>query len=342
MQYDISKEKSAEYLRQAIQHMSMQEAAFHPVSYALWYEYSSGEHARLIEEVDALIEREKKLNEKNTHQLFQKHIASPDAAAAKQIIDRVDQVVAGVSNTTEKAGVDASRFRKTLAAWSGKIQHLDSELSRQVEGLVSGTLDMEQSLQALQQTLHLSLQEIAELKNEIVKARQEAMLDGLTGLMNRKTFDTALSHCLEAMPAQDSFLIIADIDFFKRINDNYGHVFGDKVIQAVGNIIKKTCSDLNVAGRYGGEEFILLLQHTSLEIAREIAESIRQQVASINIKNAVTQRWISNITLSLGIAAYQTGDTTDSLISRADQALYTAKAMGRNQVTVQSTQRAAA
>ncbi|HSH86538.1 MAG: GGDEF domain-containing protein [Methylophilus sp.] len=343
MQYEITKEKSAEYLRQAIQHMSMQDAAFHPVSYAVWYEYSSGEHAHLIDEVNSLIEKEKKLNEKSTAQLFNKHIASLDADSAQDIVDRFNHVVSDISASTEKAGQDTSHFSKTLDAWSGELQQLDGEVSRHMVGLLSETANIQQSMQTLQHQLTTSLHEITDLKNEIIKAKQEAISDGLTGLMNRRGFDVTLKHSLEsASDFEDTCLIIGDIDFFKRVNDSYGHLFGDKVIQAVARIMKTVSGDLYTAARYGGEEFVLLLPHTPLETAREVAETIRRHVANISIKNNVTSKLISNITISLGVTAYQAGETAESFLNRADQALYTSKAKGRNQVTLIADELAAA
>jgi diguanylate cyclase len=343
MQYEISKEKSAEFLRQAIQHMSMQDAAFHPVSYAVWYEYSSGEHAHLIDEVNSLIEKEKKLNEKSTAQLFNKHIASLDADSAQNIVDRFTHVVSDINASTIKAGQETTQFRKTLDAWSGELQQLDGKVASHMGQLLSETAHIQQSMHTLQHQLQSSLQEITDLKNEIVKAKQEAISDGLTGLMNRRGFDLALHHSLESASANaDTCLIIGDIDFFKRVNDTYGHLFGDKVIQAVARIMKAVSGDLYTAARYGGEEFVLLLPHTTLETAREVAESIRQHVANISIKNNVTSKLISNITISLGVTAYQPGESTDSFLNRADQALYTSKAKGRNQVTIITEELAAA
>ncbi|MGS7457463.1 GGDEF domain-containing protein, partial [Mycobacterium tuberculosis] len=83
----------------------------------------------------------------------------------------------------------------------------------------------------------------------------------MTGLMNRKGFDTALHQCLDTVANDETCLVIADIDFFKRVNDSYGHLFGDKVIQAVDRILKTVSGNLYTAARYGGEEFVLLLPH---------------------------------------------------------------------------------
>lgn len=333
MKYEITKEKSAEYLRQAIHHMSMQDAAFHPVSYAVWYEYSSGEHARLIEEVNHLIEKEKKLNEKSTAHIFNKHISGTDVESAKVLVERFNQTMTDMTSSTQKAGMETAQFKKSLDDWSDVVQQLDAPLGARLGSLLSDTVQMQTSMHTLQNKLESSLEEIADLQTQIMKVKQEAISDGLTGLMNRKGFDTALHQCLESVTNDEVCLVIADIDYFKRVNDSYGHLFGDKVIQAVAKVLKNASGALYTAGRYGGEEFVMLLPHTSVEIAKEVAETIRRQVAAITIKNNITQKLISNITISLGVTSYHPNESVDSFISRADQALYTSKAHGRNQVT---------
>jgi len=139
--------------------MSMQDAAFHPVSYAVWYEYSSGEHARLIDEVNDLIEKEKKLNEKSTAHLFNKHIASTDTDSAKVLVERFSQVVTNITSSTEKAGQDTSQFRKSLDAWSDEIQQLDPKLGAQLGALLADTEQMQTSMHGLQHQLEASLEE---------------------------------------------------------------------------------------------------------------------------------------------------------------------------------------
>ncbi len=340
MQYQVTKEKSAEYLRLAVHHMTQQEAAFHPVSYAVWYEYASGEHARLIEEVNLLIEKEKKLTEKSTARLFSQHIAGINEAGAQAIVDRFSRVMTDITTTTTQTGKHTTQFKKALEDWSEEIQQLDRETSVDIEALLNHTESMQGSIHQLQEKLESSADEMTRLKDEIIQARQEAMSDGLTGLINRKGFDAALGRCLtqqletlEESP-ETTCLLIADIDFFKRINDSYGHLFGDKVIKAVAQILRAAGAEHHTAARYGGEEFVLLLPETSLAAAEKIAEDIRKKVEQITIKNSVSQAQISNITISLGLTPYIAGESPESFISRADKALYASKAKGRNQVTV--------
>lgn len=355
MQYQVSKAQSAEYLRLAVHHMTQQDTAFHPVSYAVWYEYASGEHAKLIEEMDALIAREQKLNEKNTSKLFEKYIAKIDDAGAQAIIDRFGQVVADIHHSTSQAGKQTHHFHDALHAWSAEIQQLAPSAQAKLNRMLDHTRDMQGSIHDLQDKLAASAEEMTLLKNEISRARQEALSDGLTGLSNRKGFDAALVKCLHAYEsnqtpaAKSACLLIADIDFFKKINDSYGHLFGDKVIKAVAQILLKASHQQTnqlasqpprlqptqaTAARYGGEEFVLLLPDTPIETAIKIAEDIRKQVERITIKNNLSQTEISNITISLGVTPYLKGESSDAFIARADKALYASKAKGRNQVTV--------
>lgn len=340
MEYQVSKEKSAEYLRLAINHMTQQDTAFHPVNYAVWYEYASGEHAKLIEEIDAMIEKEKKLNEKSTARLFKKHIANIDDASAHAIIDRFGQVMTDINHSTSQAGQDTSNFKQVLQSWSDEIKASAHPSNHGLQEIIHQTMHMQGSIDHLQDKLATSAEEMTRLKNEINRARQEALSDGLTGLVNRKGFDAALSKCLSNYKKtglnmhRPACLLIADIDFFKKINDSYGHLFGDKVIKAVAQILQKANADLGTAARYGGEEFVLLLPDTPIETAAHIAEDIRRKVERITIKNNLAHTEVSNITISLGVTPYMMGETSDAFIARADKALYASKAKGRNQVTV--------
>lgn len=347
MQYQVSKEKSAEYLRLAINHMTQQDTAFHPVSYAVWYEYASGEHAKLMEEMDALIAKEKKLNEKNTARLFDKHIAKIDDAGAQAIIDRFGQVMTDINHSTSQAGKDTSHFQHALQTWSDEIKQFDQSSHHALQEILTHTMQMQGSIEHLQDKLVASTDEMTRLQNEISRARQEAISDGLTGLINRKGFDTALGQCLSAYQhtgaklLKPACLLIADIDYFKKINDSYGHLFGDKVIKAVAQILQLANADQGTAARYGGEEFVLLLPDTSIETATKIAEDIRKKVERISIKHNQVHTEVSHITISLGVTPYRIGESSEAFIARADQALYASKAKGRNQVTVYQEEMAA-
>jgi len=155
-----------------------------------------------------------------------------------------------------------------------------------------------------------------------------AITDNLTGLSNRhqthKELDTKIA---KFHRYNDSFaLLMIDIDYFKRVNDNFGHDVGDYVLQELSNIITKQIRENDHFSRWGGEEFLIVLPKISLEEAYEVADKIRSLIENYSFKN------IDSITLSIGVTTIKEKDTKESLLKRVDDALYEAKRKGRNRV----------
>ena len=162
---------------------------------------------------------------------------------------------------------------------------------------------------------------------------EQAATDPLTGLSNRRNLLT-LAEQVQARAQRSHLptaLVIADIDHFKRINDQLGHDAGDQVLVHIGLLLSRTCRAQDIVARWGGEEFLILLPATNGEAALALAERIRQTVAAQPLVYAH-----ASITpaLSLGVAELEPGETLDSAIARADHALYRSKEEGRNRVTV--------
>lgn len=158
-----------------------------------------------------------------------------------------------------------------------------------------------------------------------------ANLDGLTQLYNKSYFIDALSKefSFSRRNRQPLSLIMFDIDYFKKINDTFGHMAGDLVLKTIGSLITKSVRLENIACRYGGEEFAIVLRQVNGELAHMIAERLRKQIE--NEKIAFRGKPIQ-VTISLGIATYESGnfDTIEDFIQCADENLYSAKELGRN------------
>lgn len=166
--------------------------------------------------------------------------------------------------------------------------------------------------------------------------RALAMTDELTGLSNRRYLLTRLAAMLEAPGASPCALLIADLDHFKPINDAYGHLIGDEVLKAVGAALKGAVREPVFLGRLGGEEFLVVLPDTDPESARHAGERIREAVAAIDAR-----RWFEHrvLTISVGVTVAQAGvDTVSGALKHADEALYAAKAAGRNCVCTREQQ----
>lgn len=163
--------------------------------------------------------------------------------------------------------------------------------------------------------------------------REMATTDGLTGLTNHRTFQQAFDNMLARARRRQSTLclILTDIDHFKRLNDTYGHPFGDEVLRGVARVLGAAVRDVDLAARYGGEEFALILEDSDEEGGRLLAERIRQEVERLTFTH--DPKGQVSVTLSLGLASWpHDGDSKVEIIARADQALYHAKHGGRNQV----------
>lgn len=173
-----------------------------------------------------------------------------------------------------------------------------------------------------------------ELERLNASLKSVATLDWLTGLPNRRQLHTQLdSEIWRSRRHGHTFAIVmADVDYFKSYNDKHGHLAGDEVLRSVGELLRSSGRAEHVCARYGGEEFAVIMPETDLEAARIWAERIRHQFESHPFENRETQPG-GRLTVSMGIACFPAdGADGDSLLSKADEALYRAKALGRNRV----------
>jgi diguanylate cyclase (GGDEF)-like protein len=160
-------------------------------------------------------------------------------------------------------------------------------------------------------------------------------MDGLTGVFNRRAFTEALHKEFERARRYEHTLslIIVDLDFLKKINDNFGHMAGDEAIRAIGQVLRQSSRSIDFCARYGGEEFCLLLPNTEIDMAEQLAERLRRLINEIEVEG------YGNISASLGVASFPLHcDSADDLFHKADEALYCAKQGGRNCVKVSTAQ----
>lgn len=175
----------------------------------------------------------------------------------------------------------------------------------------------------------------ANIYAEILK---HATLDALTGFNNRRQLEERIKQEVSSAKRQKRNLcaIMTDVDFFKSANDTYGHAVGDLVLKTIARVIKMQLRDYDIAGRYGGEEFSIILPYTKLSEAQMVAERLRKAVEKTKIdiskvNSDVTEKNIG-VTISLGVAEYSPDDDENTLLQKADKALYKAKENGRNRV----------
>jgi len=222
--------------------------------------------------------------------------------------------------------------------WPIEVQNLDSgsaEFSKNCENpkfyraSVSPILAKNNSLMAK----IILFSDITDNVNLLKELENAAYIDSLTGLYNRKHFIELASVDIERALRlnQSIYTAMLDLDFFKNVNDTYGHAAGDTVLKATAGIIRQTIRSYDLLGRYGGEEFLLLLTAIDAPEAHRLMERIRENMEH----SIVNYEGIEiNITCSIGLARFLESDTLESSVKKADDALYVAKKSGRNQVKV--------
>jgi diguanylate cyclase len=224
-----------------------------------------------------------------------------------------------------KVDVLKSELLESLDAIAVRLEDYQNSYGNKLHSLQSSKVELTSHIQDLEK-------ENVELLSQLNKERKLSMMDTLTQLPNRQGFNKRLEEELSRAQRYNQYLSIAilDIDFFKRINDDFGHLVGDKVLRMIAKEMKRKCRESDYIARFGGEEFILLLPQTSLEDAHIAVDKLRKHVETCPFHY---QNQPVPLTISGGVAERQTQETVESWMDRADTALYESKHKGRNQVT---------
>ena len=194
------------------------------------------------------------------------------------------------------------------------------------------TLDMTLASETYHKAHVESLEDnLANLRVERARLAWHVKHDDLTKVASRHHAMAILERELKLLPSEGTNLcvLMADLDHFKQVNDRYGHIVGDRVLNEVASRMKACVRDPDVVGRYGGEEFLVVLPDTQLQVSLEIAERIRRRLEAspVHIEDNLIE-----LTISIGVAQAKRGETLEALVGRADSALYLAKQRGRNRV----------
>jgi diguanylate cyclase len=209
---------------------------------------------------------------------------------------------------------DVQQLKQRLMAEVGDLQRIAGERQRQ-----------------WRETVEMFESRVAVLEQQLVTVKQEAALDPLTGIANRRTFELAVREAVQA-PHRELIVAILDLDDFKGVNDHGGHPAGDRVLQAVAQALKSSVRKKDVVARIGGDEFALLGLGTTVREAESRIRSLIDSLAEVPT-GLESPTFVS---ASCGLAEYCAGDTLESLMRRADQALYEAKRQGKHRLVVKS------
>lgn len=313
-----------------------------PENYALWYLYTTGRERKLVSIIDQMKEK----NESFTQQAMQElreNFLSPHMA--QQEIRRhtfsVQGLMSDLLEIITAATGETFAYNKSLDNYANKLSDKYGENGVDIilRELMERTLGMRESGGILTDKLAASKREVEELRSNLVKITEEANRDALTGLANRKAFDTHIQHLADmALSGESDFsLLLLDIDHFKTFNDKFGHLIGDEVLKIVAREMMSAVKGRDVVARFGGEEFAVLLPATALAGALIVAENLRKNIASHGLNRKDTKESYGNITISVGVAQFHpANDSIEKIVQRADEALYRSKKGGRNRVTQES------
>jgi len=335
-------QQAAEYLRLTLPLMARNRVPVTPENYAVWYAYVVGANHGLRLALDEILDQGEGVDERATTMLYQRFLVPWDEARAVAAQEALSKTIAGVQGSVDNADGDASRYQSALAEYTRQItSDIDSEALRGLLGnLAEETAAMRASGEHLRDRLVRSRREIERLREELDRAHDEANNDPLTGLLNRQGLDRAFAALPPAAPPAS--LLMIDLDRFKRVNNNCGHLVGDEVLKHIARTLRAGIKGGDIAARFGGEEFVVVLPETPLGGAVTLAENLRAKIHHTRLMRREDKRPIGEVTVSIGVALRRSDEDLEALIGRADAALYTAKRGGRNRVVSEARCAAAA
>lgn len=299
-----------------------------PVNYSVIYLYISNENELLNAAIDKQLKQKVLLTSDFIADLFKRYVSfseqvennilSPFVSSLTKTLEQINQQV----GNDEKTKQNLQKLNSILS----KTEHHQSV--KPVANFLFDTINNAKAQhQALSQELSATQQELNQLKSKLASSRQEALVDALTGLLNRRGCDEKLQ-ALTFSQTHSSLAI--DIDHFKKINDDFGHFVGDQVIQRIAKTIASQISARDLAVRFGGEEFVVVMANKSMSEAKLTAEKIRIAIEKMKLIRKETNAYLPPISVSIGIADNKHVDNWNGLFKQADDALYQAKNSGRN------------
>lgn len=332
-----SPEKAAEYFRLAISKIEACDASLSPLNYSLFYHHVAGSNPCLNDRIDELFNSTSWTHDV-AERLFLRYLMPSNKTEATELEDEISTVIENVANAANilaslankhAFGIDQHEIQLSQCTHSHEVQAIAKEI-------LSRTKQLHRQSLAQENELRKAAIKITRLHEELLLARRETMIDTLTGVNNRKVFDQEIQRLVCDLQAYDfSFsMLMVDIDHFKNINDQFGHLIGDKVLRQLAKQISSKTRSTDIVARYGGEEFAVLLPDTELAEALKVAEHIRESVGNLNMRRSDNGQPIGRVTASFGVAQCKPQETPYQLIARADKALYRAKATGRNNTVV--------
>lgn len=302
-----------------------------PLNYFLCYEYFKGDIPDFVVAMSPYVEGTTPLLERTSKQLYQTYFEDDELLAKFE--NALRSLFKNIMDKLTNWGESINSEMQTMQQYEPELKKLTPELLSSIQRIQINSQDV------IKEVLETK-KELEALHKELAHAKQQAYIDELTNIGNRRAFYDKVRETLSitADSGKDHVMVMADIDHFKSFNDTYGHLIGDSVLRVFAKLAHEECQKHKLCDiyRYGGEEFIMVMQNTTLDKAEEIANTIRLLLQKTRLKPKNSEKPLKTITASFGISRRVNDDSIDAWLERTDTALYFAKHSGRNQVIVQN------
>ncbi|MEM9360194.1 MAG: GGDEF domain-containing protein, partial [Pseudomonadota bacterium] len=292
-----------------------------PRAYAVLFSYAAKSNDQIVSAVEELLSDDRLINRDHLVDLFDEHFNTNDQAEFQKNISQ--ELAQNISEVDELVGKGADQSRKFERVLHQTNQTLDSigtpdELKSVTHRLMDENREMMESNLRLGEGLLRSLDEINNLTNRLNELEAMALRDPLTGLPNRRAFDTQFKEEVECAAASRPLCVaLMDIDHFKRVNDLFGHPAGDRVLIIMSEILRAFAQDDTFVARLGGEEFAILMPNTDISTAHNKLVSLRWQISKTKFLSEEDHKRLGFISASFGQSVYKTGRTAKQLLECA-------------------------
>jgi len=333
--YLDSREEAADIARKALPFTSEHGLPANPINYAIFYNYYAGKNSALKQATDKLLESGEQIQQIQLVEIYQNYLSNNDGKLLVGIRKDLHKILSTAVDSVAHIDSGSNEYQVYLKNMINGLSHdVDvTDVKNIIENITSETHQLIAKNRKMQIRLRNVTVELGNLRMDFQQAQNDALLDPLTNIDNRRAFDINLQQQSENASIDIPLcLLMIDIDYFKKINDTVGHLMGDEVLKVVAQTLKENVRGQDIVARYGGEEFAILLPETSLEGGVKVAQKIRKKISGLILKKRVDKEVISNITVSIGLAQNNGDLEKDKFVSIADKNLYIAKENGRNQV----------
>tara|TARA_R110001592_G_scaffold324870_3_gene604667 strand:+ start:74504 stop:75553 length:1050 start_codon:yes stop_codon:yes gene_type:complete len=329
--------QAIKYLKMVLPEMAQLKIPTTPENYAVWYEYTAGKNAVLVKKIDSLKAEAREFTQSVNDNLYEIFIAKRPQLSIHQLNASVKSVIDNLLAQIQREDQGLHGYSESLEKLTHQVTSITqlSDLESLITKLVSEAHLRNKENEAFRTKIKEMSQEVEDLDKRLKRVAIDANTDALTGIYNRRAFNQKLAEALADKKKKLSIIMI-DIDHFKRLNDTYGHLTGDKVLKFVATLIGKNIRGQDYLARFGGEEFVVILPDTPLENALCVANNIRSYLSKQKLYDSSNNEQLGRLTLSMGVSCRYSVDTAEKLIGRADKCLYMAKAQGRNKAICES------